>query len=160
MTKTHWLQNPNKNYLGHWDLPNGDDVVLTIDSAKWEDVKDPTRGTTEKKRVIRFKEDVKPMICNQTNAQSIITATGVRYMEDTAGKQIRLCVENILDRRTKESVDCIRVRRDSPRVKEVLDKNHPKWEKAKENVKSGSIDLVGLRTHWIVSNDIYNLLLK
>ena len=28
--KTHWLQNPNKNYLGHQDLPNGKPVVLTI----------------------------------------------------------------------------------------------------------------------------------
>ena len=37
--KTHWLYSPNKNYLGHQDLPNGEDVVLTIASANWETVK-------------------------------------------------------------------------------------------------------------------------
>jgi len=44
---THWLQNPNKNYLGHWDLPNGQDFVLTIASAQWEIVKDPTKFVTD-----------------------------------------------------------------------------------------------------------------
>jgi hypothetical protein len=38
-TKTHWLQTPNKNYLGHWDLPNGKDIIVTISSAGWEDLK-------------------------------------------------------------------------------------------------------------------------
>ena len=41
--KTHWLQNPNKNYLGHWDLPNGKDLVLTIKSAAWEEVENPRK---------------------------------------------------------------------------------------------------------------------
>ena len=39
--KTHWLQSPNKNYLGHWDLPEGKDLILTIESAQWEEVKNP-----------------------------------------------------------------------------------------------------------------------
>ncbi len=56
MNKTHWLQSPNKNYLGHWDLPNSKDVVLTIKSANWESVKNPLTNTTTDKRVIRFED--------------------------------------------------------------------------------------------------------
>lgn len=114
MEKTHWLQSPNKNYLGHWDLPEGRDLILTIDSAKWELVKNPITNTKESKRVVRFKEKgVKPFICNQTNAQSIVVATQVKYMEDSAGCKVSLFVDNIKDKRTKENIDCIRIRRDN-----------------------------------------------
>lgn len=110
--KTHWLQSPNKNYLGHWDLPNGQDLVVTIDSAKWEKVKNPITNKTQSKRVIRFKEDIKPMICNQTNAQAIIRSTGVKFMEDSGGARITLFVGIHKDRITRSDIDCIRVRTD------------------------------------------------
>lgn len=108
--KTHWLQNPNKNYLGHWDLPNGQPVILTIVSAQWEEVKNPIINKSEAKRVIRFKESgkwIKPMICNQINAQTILKSTGEKYMEDCAGKRIKIAVSQ-----TKvkgEEVDCLRI---------------------------------------------------
>ena len=124
MSKTHWLQSPNKNYLGHWDLPNGEDIVLTIESAQWEEVKNPITNKKEAKRVIRFKDKgYKPMICNQGNAQSIIKSTGIKFMEDASGSKIQLYVGLHSDRRTKENIDCIRVRNSitiSPKV--VLDK--------------------------------------
>jgi hypothetical protein len=110
MEKTHWLQSPNKNYLGHWDLPEGKDLVLTIKSAQWEKVKNPLLGTEEAKRVIRFVEKAKPLICNQTNANSILKSTGIKYMEDSEGQKIALYVDTIRDRRTKEDIDCVRVR--------------------------------------------------
>ncbi len=118
--KTHWLQNPNKNYLGHWDLPGGNDLTLTIKSAKWEEVLNPVINKADAKRVVRFEEDVKPFIVNQTNAQSIIDSTGVRFMEDSSGKQITLYVSSIMDRRTKQNIDCIRVRSKAANVKRVL----------------------------------------
>lgn len=109
--KTHWLQSPNKNYLGHWDLPNGEDFVLTIESAKWEEVKNPITNKSEAKRVVRFQEKVKPFICNQTNAQSIIKSTGIKFMDDSKGQKIQLYIGVHKDRILKEDVDCIRIRR-------------------------------------------------
>jgi len=109
--KTHWLQNPNKNYLGHWDLPNGEDVVLTIKSAAWEEVKNPIINSSEAKRVIRFEEKldwVKPFICNEINAQAILKSTDEKFMEDCSGKKIKLGVGQTKVR--KEEVDCLRVR--------------------------------------------------
>lgn len=108
--KTHWLQNPNKNFLGHWDLPGGKPVILTIVSVKWEEVKNPIINKSDSKRVIRFKENdkwVKPMICNQINSQTIMKSTGEKYMEDSVGKRIKIAISQ-----TKvkgEEVDCLRV---------------------------------------------------
>lgn len=109
--KTHWLQNPNKNYLGHWDLPNGQDVILTIKSAGWEEVKNPVINTKEAKRVIRFVESdkwIKPFICNEINAQTILKSTNEKFMEDCLNKRIKIGVGNIKVK--GEAVDCLRVR--------------------------------------------------
>lgn len=107
-TKTHWLQNPNKNYLGHYDLPNGKDMILTIKSAKWEEVKNPIINTSEAKRVVRFVEDVKPFICNEINAQSIMRSTGESYLQDAPGKKIKLFLSQVNVKGVE--VDCLRVR--------------------------------------------------
>lgn len=120
--KTHWMQSPNKNYLGHWDLPESGELVVTIESAKWEAVKNPITGKTESKRVIRFKENIKPMICNQTNAQSIVKSTGVKFMEDSSGVQICLYVDTIKDKISKEDLDCIRIRKNNPYTLAALEK--------------------------------------
>lgn len=108
-TKTHWLQNPNKNYLGHWDLPNGNPMILTIKSAQWEEVKNPIINVSEAKRVIRFEEsNVKPFICNETNAQSIMRSTRKDYLEDSGGMKIKLYQSQVKVKGVL--VDCLRIK--------------------------------------------------
>ena len=114
------MQSPNKNYLGHWDLPESGELNVTIESAQWEAVKDPVSGRSESKRVVRFKEPIKPFICNQTNANAIVRSSGIKFMEDSQGVTICLFVDTIDDRRTKEKVDCIRVKTINPYTLEVL----------------------------------------
>ena len=109
--KTHWLSNQNKNYLGHFDLPNGDDVVLTIKTANWEEVIDPRTKRSENKRVIRFAETfswLKPFICNETNAKMVYKVTDQKYMEDCGGKKLKLGIDKAKIK--GEEVDCIRIR--------------------------------------------------
>lgn len=118
--KTHWLKNPNKNYLGHWDLPDND-LILTIKSAGWEAVKDPTNGKSESKRVVHFVEDYKPLICNQTNAISIYKATGIRYLEDSSGSKIRLYIGEEVDRKNKITVECVRIRHEPVVIQTISD---------------------------------------
>ena len=108
LTKTHWLQTPNKNYLGHWDLPEGRDLILTIKTAQWEEVKNPIINTSEAKRVIRFMEDFKPFICNETNSQAISRSTKQNYMEDCSGLKIKLFLSQVNVKGQK--VDCLRVK--------------------------------------------------
>lgn len=106
--KTHWLQNPNKNFLGHQDLPNWEDLILTIKSWNWEEVENPKIRTKEMNRVIRFEEKVKPFICNETNAATIMRSTNTKYIEDAIWKQIQLYVSQT--KVMKDMVDCIRIR--------------------------------------------------
>jgi len=125
--------NPNKNYLGHQDLPNGDDIVVTIKSAQWEIVENPKLHTKEEKRVVRFVEDVKPFICNETNAASIMKVTGCRFMEETYDKRIQFFVAS-----TKvkgQTVDCLRIRDVAPKAKETLTPEHSKWSVAQAKKK-------------------------
>jgi len=109
--KTHWLHNPNKAYLGHQDLPNGADVILTIASAAWEAVENKILNTKEERRVIRFAEThkwVKPFICNATNAKLVVKVTGEKYIEDSVGKKLKIGISQTKVK--KEEVDCLRIR--------------------------------------------------
>lgn len=155
MNKTHWLQNPNKNYLGHQDLPNGDDITVTIKSAQWEAVENPKINTREEKRVIHFIEKVKPFICNETNASSIMKVTGCKFMEDTTGKQITFFVTQ-----TKvkwQSVDCLRIREVPPKKKDELTPDHPKWITA-QGKKAEWATIEQIRKFYDITDSNFNLL--
>jgi len=78
-----------KPYLGHWDVPESGDLVLTIDEIYKEDIKNQ-RGT-ETRPVIHFTEAVKPMVLNKTNRDSITRLHGKRTERNTwQGKKIAL----------------------------------------------------------------------
>jgi len=115
--KTHWMKNPNKNYLGNWDLPEKKDLILTIKSAKWEIVKNPITKAESEKRIIRFNEDVKPLICNETNAKAIMKSTNKEFMEDSIGCKISLYKADYFDRKEKENIKVVRVRVDKIKIK-------------------------------------------
>lgn len=159
MEKTHWLQSPNKNYLGHWDLPESEDLVLTIESAQWEEVKNPIINQSEAKRVIRFKEDVKPLICNQTNAQSIVNSTGVKFMEDSQGCQIALYISQIKDRKTKDMIDCIRIRnkfeQTAPRKPLISDE---RFQKALKSIEEGTYTIEKLKSGFTFTEEQQQLI--
>jgi len=140
MEKTHILKNPNKNYLGNWDLPEKGDLILTIKSAKWEMVKNPVNNKETEKRVIRFTQNVKPLICNETNARAIMKATGKEWLEDLTGSQITLYKADYFDKKAKEDIKVVRVRTlqvEKKEMKPVLTKNSEKYQKAKEFLQNG-----------------------
>ena len=78
----------DKNYLGSWDVPDGEDLVLTVDKAARDDVKNE-RGS-EKKLTLHFVEDYKPMILNATNSMAISEAVGSTKVEDWSGKRVAI----------------------------------------------------------------------
>lgn len=138
--KTHWLKNPNKNYLGHWDIPETGELVLTIKSAAWETVKDPTTGKTQQKRVVHFKEKYKPLICNQTNAKSIVISTGCSFIEDSIGKNIKLYIAKVFDRKNKIEVDAVRIKEESvKKEKQILTPDCQKWQAGIDFLVGGGI---------------------
>ena len=162
MEKTHWLKNPNKNYLGHWDLPDND-LILTIKSAGWEEVIDPTKREGQKdysqsKRVVHFEENYKPLICNQTNAISIYKSTGIRFLEDSQGAKIKLFIGEEIDRKNKITVECVRIRHDKVIAKEDLNPNHKSWSTAKEAYHKGSFTIEQIKGKYLLTLENEKLL--
>lgn len=159
MNKTHWLQNPNKNYMGEWDLPDTETIVLTIKSAAWEPVEDPIKKEIESLRVIRWEEEnIKPLICNQTNSERIVKVTGKRYMEDSIGCKIGLKRELYVDKRNKDEMMVVRVDPNPVKEKEieVLTKNHQHFDQVKKAWKEGKKEAIQKR--FKISPEIKKLL--
>ena len=78
-----------KPYLGHWDVPEDGDLILTIDELRQEDVKN--QHGTENKPVLHFMEpNTKPMILNMTNVKAIAKALGNGRAKYWHGKKIAL----------------------------------------------------------------------
>ena len=101
----------DKNYLGSWDVPNGEDLVLTIDKAARDDVKNE-RGS-EKKLTLHFVEDYKPMILNATNSKAISEAVGSTKVEDWSGKRVAIYTTKVTA--FGGTTDALRIRNYPPR---------------------------------------------
>ena len=106
----------DKSFLGSWDVPDGSDLVLTIDYAARDEVQND-RGR-EKKLTIHFKEDYKPMICNTTNAKAISKAYNSTRVEDWENKKIGIYKATISA--FGQTTECLRVRDYAPRTEEFI----------------------------------------
>ena len=101
----------DKNYLGSWDVPDGEDLVLTIDRVARDDVKNE-RGT-ERKLTLHFVEDYKPMILNATNAKAISEALGSTKVETWPGQRIAIYTTKVTA--FSGTTDALRVRNYRPK---------------------------------------------
>ena len=101
----------DKNYLGSWDVPDGEDLVLTVDKAARDDVKNE-RGS-EKKLTLHFVEDYKPMILNATNSKALSEAVGSTKVEDWSGKRVAIYTTKVTA--FGGTTDALRIRNYPPR---------------------------------------------
>lgn len=79
----------DKTYLGHWDVPEDGDLVLTIDHFEKNEIKSGPTAAAEKKHICYFK-NAKPMVVNKTNLKLLAQATGSDKFEDWEGKTVAL----------------------------------------------------------------------
>lgn len=115
-TLTHWKKTVNPDYIGSYALESDRDMILTIKSAGVEPVTG-NNGKKEEKLVIHFHENVKPMICNRTNAKVITKLHKTPYIEQWSGKKIQLYSSRITA--FGEEVDALRIRDYVNATKEV-----------------------------------------
>ena len=115
-TKTHFRKLFNPNYLGAYSLDPGKDLILTIKQIKVEAITN-CDGKKEDAAVIRFDENVKPMILNSTNSKTIKKIYNSPYLEDWVGKKIQLYAANI--KAFGEVMEALRVRDYKPKVKDL-----------------------------------------
>ena len=107
----------DKSYLGSWDVPEDEDLVLTIDHVERNEVKNE-RGS-EKKLVIHWADrGYKPMILNTVNSKAIASAYGSNKVEDWEGKRIAIHAERVTA--FGGTTDALRIRPYAPREETVL----------------------------------------
>ena len=108
----HWRGFFEDKYLGAWVMDEaGRDLTAEIEGVVVEQVTNPDTNTTEPKLLITFKGKKKGMICNKTNAKSIVSMYGVDT-DDWAGKRITLYATDV--RAFGQTHRCIRIREKQP----------------------------------------------
>lgn len=119
----------DSEYLGAWDLYDENDrprdVTITIDRVERKEIRSQ-RGV-DAKPVIWFKGQKKPMVCNKTNAKTIVNL----YGPDVAtwpGKRITLYPTTTNN--SDGEVACIRVRPKIPPGRPVTQQRPPAPEPA------------------------------
>ena len=90
----HWRTTMNSKYLGEWDLPDGKDMIVTIKDVIMEEVRNA--NGTEKKPVLYFEGNIKPMILgNKVNKKRISKVCGSNYFDEWVGHDIQLYKEMV-----------------------------------------------------------------
>lgn len=110
MSQTHWKKLHNPDYLGAYALDPGKDMIVTIKNVANEKVTGPD-GKKEECMVMRFTENVKPLIVNATNAKTIQKMYKTPYIEEWQGRKIQLFVDQV--KAFGEVVEALRIR---PRI--------------------------------------------
>lgn len=106
----------DKSFLGSWDVPDGTDLILTIDHVSKDEVQNE-KGR-EKKMALHFRESgYKPMICNTTNAKAISKAYNSTKVEDWENKKIAIYKATIAA--FGQTTECLRVRDYPPKTDEL-----------------------------------------
>ena len=105
---THWKKLTNPDYLGAYALEPGQDLVVTIKSVANE-VVTGADGKRETCSVMRFVENVKPMVLNATNSKTITKLLKTPYIEQWTGRKIQIYVETGV-KAFGDVVDALRIR--------------------------------------------------
>lgn len=115
---THWKKLANPDYLGAYALDPGQELIVTIASVANEAVTGAD-GKKETCMVMRFRENVKPMVLNATNSKTITKLFKTPYIENWIGRKIQLYVQAGV-KAFGDVVDALRVRPFLPVEKELL----------------------------------------
>ena len=157
--KHHWKLYHSPDYIGAYAFQPGEEKVLTIKSVGQEEIVG-SNGQKESCMVVRFAEkDVKPLICNVTNAKTIEKVAGSGYIEDWYGLKIQLYVTEV--NAFGSTVDAVRIRPKAPKVtKPELTPSHPKWSDVVGKVAGKETDVETIRQHFVVSKETESRLLS
>lgn len=146
MSKTHWKQLINPDYIGAYALPEGKDITVTISGVGREMV--TSNGGRKEECTVAQLEGNKPLILNATNSKSIARLYGP-YIEDWAGKQITL-----FQSETKfggEMVECIRIRPQVAQTKQKQPISDDRLTKAIASISSGDFTMKQLNGNFILT---------
>ena len=147
--KTHWKKLHNPDYLGAYALTPGEDMIVTVDHVRKETITGAD-GKTEECIVAHFRDGVKPMILNATNAKMLQKLCKSPFVEDWAGTSIQLYAENV--RAFGDVVEALRIRPRLPvKTKPELSPSSPNWGAAITAVREGQTTVAKIREKYTLS---------
>ena len=106
----------DKSFIGEWDLPEKEDLIVEIDHAEINEVKSE-RGT-EEKLCVHFRGGYKPLIINATNGAAIKDALGTARVEQWRGQRLSLYRERVSA--FGKTTMAVRVRPYPPKTEEYI----------------------------------------
>lgn len=92
--KTHWKETFNPAYLGAYAFQPNEEKTLTIARMSIDKVMGAD-GREDECTILHWKEKVKPMVLNATNAKIISKLLESPYIDDWFGKKVVLGVETV-----------------------------------------------------------------
>ncbi len=121
MSKTHWKSLADtSSFLGKQHIDPDNDLIVTISEVEEKEVQNG-RGGKEIKRIIYFEEpDIRPMICNTTNGETIERILGTPYREDWRGHKIAIWVDPDVTNPSGKGRGGLRVRDYLPKVETAI----------------------------------------
>jgi hypothetical protein len=156
--KTHWKVLHNPDYIGAYAFQPNEDKIVTIKSAQVEAVSG-SGGKKEDCMIVRFTENVKPLICNVTNSKAIEKVSGSPYIEDWGGTKIQLYVTEVSA--FGETVQAVRVRPKAPKITlPKLEQGSDKWNKAVQALADGTTTIQAIQKHYELSATVQKELAK
>jgi hypothetical protein len=102
-----------KNFLGGWSFPNGDETVTIVDAFR-DIVYDRFQSKMIEKTIIQLKEKDLPMVLGKQNSAIVASVCGSDYPIDWIGKKIIVGTKMRKDRETKEMRPVIDIKRERP----------------------------------------------
>ncbi len=135
---THWKTQFNYKWLGAYSLPDGKDVILTIDEMKREEVAG-TSGKKELLLVAYFREDAKPMVVNKTNCKTLEKLFKTPRIEEWHGKTVQVGASRV--DAFGDKVDALRIRPFLPKVGEdvrpTVETGSAVWKNIADGIAGG-----------------------
>lgn len=139
----HWKKQFNYDYLGSYSLDGKKEAVVTITKLDTDKVTGQ-QGRKEDCFVVYFKEFDKPMILNRTNAKAIEKVAGSGLVQDWAGTQVTLYVEQGV-KAFGEVVDALRIRDKKPSRQKMTKEIETSMLDAIKSGKGGQVEQALLR---------------
>lgn len=115
--KTHWKKMTNPNYMGDYSIPEGCDLIATIDYVAQEKVVG-VGGKSEMEVVAHFSDGNKPLILNKTNMKTIQKIYKTPYIEDWKGRKIQIYYDPTV-KFGRDTVGGLRIRDSIPAQQQV-----------------------------------------
>lgn len=157
-TKTHYRKVMKSDHLGTPDLEemieDGKELIFTINQVRQE-LGAKVAGKKIDANIVYFKQPIKPLVLNSTNAKTLKKISNSPFVEDWSGLNIQLYI----DKNVKMKGEVVGGVRIMPKqvvisIKKVdLNPNHPKWEAAKKALKDGGTTIESILKSYMLTDE-------